>query len=79
MPSRQTNKTEFLRYLDDHESEVPMLRKLAGAYREHNKTRHTFGMWIHARHIGAFQRAYSRWWLKNPQLWGIIYEELSAR
>lgn len=70
-----TNKTEFLRYLNDNETEVPGLRKLANHYRQHNRTRHTFGMWLHARHITQFQHAYHSWWLHHPKLWSTVYAE----
>ena len=80
MPSvPATTKIDFQRYLNDNESEVPGLRRLSKYYRQHNRTRSTFGMWLHARHLHEFQRAYHSWWLHRPRLWNADYAEESTR
>jgi hypothetical protein len=67
---RSTNKTEFMRYLDENSNACPLLRTELKLYRgTHSK----FGFWVRIKHPSAFARAYDGWWVHRPRLFGQIY------
>lgn len=70
-----TNKTEFQRYLNAHPDSVPSLRATAKAYASNPHGKHTFGFWLRVKHRPKFDIAYARFWLKHPELYGVVYDE----
>jgi hypothetical protein len=74
-PAAATNKTEFQRYLNAHPNSVPTLLRLATIYSVNPHGKHTFGFWLRVKHRPVFDTAYSRFWLRNPKLYGVIYTE----
>lgn len=73
-----TNKTEFQRYLNAHPESVPFLLKLSAVYAKNPHGKHTFGFWLRVKDRRTFDVAYSRFWLKHPELYGVIYAEPST-
>lgn len=67
MPIRQkpTTKTEFMRYLDDHEGAVPSLAPRLKEYHAHRVIKKNFGFWVRWKHEPDFTHAYENWWPKN--------------
>ena len=63
-----TNKTEFMRYLDDHEDLIPELESRIKSYRSLRVKRHHFGFWLRWKYLKEFNHAYNNWWLKRPEL-----------
>lgn len=74
-----TNKTEFQRYLNAHPFAVPFLQKLSTEYAANPHGKHTFGFWLRVKHRARFDAAYSRFWLKHPRLYGVVYTELDPQ
>lgn len=77
MPQAKTDKTDFMRYTDAHPSACSLLAK---RLTEYNKCVHRgggFGLWVRNKYRPDFDAAYTRWWLKKPHLFGVIYDELS--
>lgn len=75
-----TNKTEFMRYLNDYGVMVPMLRvrrrEYAAIPNSMTVRLDTFGMWIRTKYRPEFDAAYVRFWLKRPDLYGKVYETI---
>lgn len=69
-----TNKTEFQRYLDEHGAEIPSLSKMHDAYLALPCQRsQRFGFWLRSHRYDRFCKAYNHWWLRHPELFGVIY------
>ncbi len=73
MTTPKTNKTEFMRWANEHSEEVPAPQLLA-RYREASPEGTSFGWWLRNRNFSAFNRLYNGWWLRNPGLFGRVYE-----
>lgn len=74
-----TTKTEFARYLNDHEDSVPALKNVLFNYRKTPHRLNTFGIWLRVQHERKFRDAFENWWLHRPQLFGVVYEELAGK
>lgn len=65
-----------MRYLNTHADVIPSMRTHARRYRREHPTRRQFGTWIRLVAPSLFLVAYEKWWLKHPELYGVIYEEI---
>jgi hypothetical protein len=79
----QTTKTDFARYLDANENAVPSLREMVREYRSLPRSRghitrysHTFGFWLRNTHYNDFIEAYLKWWMKHPELFDHVYDNV---
>ena len=72
MAAPKTNKTEFMRYLDEHAKACP---SLATELRLYRGTHSKFGFWLRLKHPASFVRAYDSWWLRRPRLHGTVYRD----
>ncbi len=72
-----TNKTEFMRYLNDYGVMVGPLRKRRREYSTCSNSmttaRDTFGMWLRTKYRAEFDSTYNAYWLNNPHLYGKVY------
>lgn len=73
-----TNKTEFMRWLDGHETAIPALRSRLREYKTQKPGGENFGAWMRVRYLGEFCAQYQRWWLARPELYQTVYAEVSA-
>lgn len=71
--SRLTNKTEFMRYLNDHEGAIASTASLLKEYRTLHTRGDNFGVYLRNKHPLKFASLYSRWWLKHPELFDSVY------
>lgn len=82
-PAPKTNKTEFMRYLNDYGVLVPMLRVRRREYSAIPNSMtvklNTFGMWVRTKYRSEFDVAYIRFWLRKPHLYGKVYEEMTLQ
>lgn len=66
--SPTTNKTEFMRFLNDS---APLVKCLARTFKEYeakpNRTGNNFGFWLRMTRQPEFDRAYKSYWLKHPE------------
>lgn len=69
-----TNKTEFQRFADERPLQVPAQKRFS-EYRQIAARGGSFGLWLRNKHHDDFDRLYEQWWLKNRQLWGIVYAQ----
>lgn len=69
----ETNKTEFMRWLNDHENDIRSLAELRMQYRAIRPRGDNFGVWLRGKHGTVFCRTYEQWWLHRPRLFGAIY------
>lgn len=69
-----TNKTEFMRWLNDHEKDVASLMKFQVEYRAIKPRGNNFGVWLRGQHLQTFTRTYQRFWLRHPELFGLTYK-----
>lgn len=73
--SKATNKTEFMRYMNEHPQSCRILmiraKEYDGLFIRGNK----FGDWLRQRHLIDFANAYRIWWLKRRELYGKVYEQ----
>lgn len=76
MPAKRTTKTEFARYLNEYGIEVDSVSKYIADYHQALKNGKAFGMWLRVKQPEIFNAAYNKWWLKNEQLWGVIYDDV---
>lgn len=67
--SKITNKTEFMRYLNDNEVSVPSLLGIQSKYRKLNLRGYNFGVFARSKHYPKFAEAYTNYWLKHPELY----------
>lgn len=67
-----TNKTEFMRYLNEHEKVVPLLKGPLREYHSLHIRGNNFGYWLRYQRGSTFSRAY-KWWLKHPELFDQVY------
>ncbi len=74
-----TTKTEFARYLNDHEDAVPALKDVLFEYRKTPHRMNNFGIWLRINKEAIFQRTYENWWLHNPKLFGAVYQESAGQ
>lgn len=65
-----------MRYLDSNEMACPSLKRLLRQYKSRSAGK--FGFWLNTKHKEEFNRAYDRWWLQHPELFGKIYEGLDC-
>ena len=75
--SKLTNKTEFMRYLDANPEAIIALAPRLKEYRTNFKRGVKFGDWMRQKYLPRFARAYHGWWLKHPELFGKVYEQLN--
>lgn len=71
--STTTNKTEFMRYLNDHESEVASLAPHVRQYRSLGTRGNNFGYWLRCNRRDIFLNCYAHYWLKHPELHTQVY------
>lgn len=81
MPSAvaKTNKTEFMRYLNDYGVLVAPLRRRRREYSVSTNSmthaRNTFGMWVRTKYRAEFDAVYAGFWLRRTDLHGKVYAE----
>ena len=70
-----TNKTEFMRYLDDNPTAVKELDRRLKEYRVNFARGTKFGGWMRQKYLAHLSRLYHSWWLKRPELFGKVYQQ----
>lgn len=70
-----TNKTEFMRWLNEHEKEISFLAPLVIEYRKLHTRGNNFGYWLRYHKLPSFDRAYASYWLRHPRFFGSVYAE----
>ena len=70
----KTSKTEFMRFLDDHHQEVPGADRRFPKYHGHQNTPCRYGNWLRTKFPDDFNHLFHSFWLKHPELFGLIYE-----
>jgi hypothetical protein len=73
--SDRTNKTEFMRYLDENPTAVKALAPRLKEYHVNFARGTKFGGWMRQKYLAHFARVYQAWWLKHPELFDKVYQQ----
>jgi hypothetical protein len=73
-----TNKTEFMRWLDAHETAIPSLSSRLREYKAQKPDGENFGAWMRVRYLPEFCGVYQSYWLTHPSLHTQVYSEVAA-
>ena len=80
--SKKTTITEACRWLSEHAGEIPEFDDLFNVYlagvQQQLKMGLRFSWWLKDKHPKIFYSWYRKWWLKNPQIWGMVYDGCDA-